>query len=450
MGQRAGGMLNRFNPFAAQHVEPAPSADPRVAEGGGAPADGPKRPREKPSIESDGRREPRRRQLGISAQRSLLFGTLPDGRQALRNAEAGHLPFRQQRGPRPARRPRSRCFPYGGVSETVNMLNALVNIRRDSVKIIREESTTAERSYRLEFLFDCDVKCYVQVHFCAREVVEGENIKFDVRFPELKPTKKYFCDVGANQVFNEVIFKPHQFDPQKMYYNGGFWFPLVIEMRTCDQTSGFREQAQITMCVLERTQSQTCPLVLKPLKQKLITDGVVYLLQEVFGIENRETDRDRVFECSICKDNESDTLLLPCRHLCICNNCDDSFLHNVKECPICRTPVKALLTLDAVRLGDADSRSSRIGHLNIEHVKLTEALNGPIVRSGTNTLSRNSVSSNSTRSSRRRGSYPKREFLSSVFPREPSESGEHSGDAIELQDIHIERELSPLPEVVSS
>lgn len=111
-----------------------------------------------------------------------------------------------------------------------------------------------------------------------------------------------------------------------MSYNGGFWFPVIIEMSTNDPGSGFREQSQITLCVVERSSHS---LILKPIKQKLIMDGVVYLLQDVFGIENREANNERDFECSICKDNESDTVLLPCRHLCICKSCNDSFLHNV-------------------------------------------------------------------------------------------------------------------------
>lgn len=103
----------------------------------------------------------------------------------------------------------------------------------------------------------------------------------------------------------------------------------MIEIRSNDPESGFREQSQITMCVLEKTQNNNCAYSLKPLKQKLITDGVIYMMQEVFGIENRETDRDRAFECVVCRDSNSNTLLLPCRHLCICKHCDSDFLSNV-------------------------------------------------------------------------------------------------------------------------
>lgn len=76
----------------------------------------------------------------------------------------------------------------------------------------------------------------------------------------------------------------------QMYYSGGFWFPVVIEMTTQDPGSRFRDQSQITLCVLERSSHS---LVIKSVKQKLITDGVVYLLQDVFGIENREANSER-------------------------------------------------------------------------------------------------------------------------------------------------------------
>lgn len=48
----------------------------------------------------------------------------------------------------------------------------------------------------------------------------------------------------------------------------------------------------------------------------------------------------------------------------------------VKECPICRTPVKALLILNAVKM--VETHNARSSTVTFENVDLTEALNGPL------------------------------------------------------------------------
>lgn len=40
------------------------------------------------------------------------------------------------------------------------------------------------------------------------------------------------------------------------------------------------------------------------------------------------------------------TLVLPCRHLCLCHGCAETIKHQSVKCPICRGPVKALLKID--------------------------------------------------------------------------------------------------------
>lgn len=84
-----------------------------------------------------------------------------------------------------------------------------------------------------------------------------------------------------------------------------------------------------------------------------------------------------------------DTLILPCRHLCLCNSCADSLRYQANNCPICRAPFRALLQIRAVQ-------KSSSGHTNLSSpqqtlqdtngenippgyvaVSLIEALNGP-------------------------------------------------------------------------
>ena len=93
---------------------------------------------------------------------------------------------------------------------------------------------------------------------------------------------------------------------------------------------------QMTMCSIERSTDQSAALILKPLKQKLVSNGVVFLLQEIFGIENKENAEsvlaeENGAECIICMANPRDTMILPCRHLCICNGCAETLRYKVKN-----------------------------------------------------------------------------------------------------------------------
>lgn len=139
-----------------------------------------------------------------------------------------------------------------------------------------------------------------------------------------------------------------------MHYDGGQYFPVVIEIRTVDSSK--KEQVQTTLCSIERSVDQTSVLLLKPLKQKLIVAGVTYLMQEIFGLENKEIEHHSSLdenggECIICMANPRDTVILPCRHLCICNGCAETLRYKLNNCPICRSPFKALLKLRTIRVG---------------------------------------------------------------------------------------------------
>ncbi|TNJ26396.1 Ankyrin repeat protein 2 [Giardia muris] len=43
--------------------------------------------------------------------------------------------------------------------------------------------------------------------------------------------------------------------------------------------------------------------------------------------------------CVICLTNPKDTLLQPCKHLCVCSNCAERIMN--QTCPLCRTPVES-------------------------------------------------------------------------------------------------------------
>lgn len=134
-------------------------------------------------------------------------------------------------------------------------------------------------------------------------------------------------------------------------------------------------QSHTTIAVVEQYSDGS--YILKALKQKLFVDGLCYLLQEIYGIENKTTDlkvcillfyfylslfynlflkdsgdddlEDGSSECVICMSDMRDTLILPCRHLCLCQSCADSLRYQANNCPICRVPFRALLQIKALQ-----------------------------------------------------------------------------------------------------
>jgi uncharacterized coiled-coil protein SlyX len=48
-------------------------------------------------------------------------------------------------------------------------------------------------------------------------------------------------------------------------------------------------------------------------------------------------------KCSVCFDREAETVLMPCRHCCLCADCADHA--TLDRCPLCREPVASRLRI---------------------------------------------------------------------------------------------------------
>ena len=66
-------------------------------------------------------------------------------------------------------------------------------------------------------------------------------------------------------------------------------------------------------------------------------------MHDIFGIES---DPNQQNECVICMTDPRDTLVLPCRHMCLCRQCAELLKFESVKCPICRGPVRSLVVVD--------------------------------------------------------------------------------------------------------
>ncbi|KAM3847093.1 E3 ubiquitin ligase RNF157 isoform 4-T6 [Vipera latastei] len=313
-------------------------------------------------------------------------------------------------------------FPYAAPppQEPVKTLRSLINIRKDTLRLVKcteevktpgEEVSKAKVQYNVEFTFDTDARVAITIYYQATEEFQNGVVRRKIIFLRKlilpKATENYNVkNEGSDSIQNPVYSNKNilpllSFDLDREIY------PMVV-LAVVDEGDEHMGHCHVLLATFEKhADGGFC---VKPLKQKQVVDGVSYLLQEIYGIENKYNTQDSKVaedevsdnsaECVVCLSDVRDTLILPCRHLCLCNTCADTLRYQANNCPICRLPFRALLQIRAMRkkMGPlsptnfnpiiASQTSDSEEHSSSENippgyevVSLLEALNGPLTPS---------------------------------------------------------------------
>ncbi|XP_006045358.2 E3 ubiquitin ligase RNF157 isoform X3 [Bubalus bubalis] len=312
------------------------------------------------------------------------------------------------------------AFPYAAPppQEPVKTLRSLINIRKDTLRLVKcaeevktpgEEVGRAKVHYNVEFTFDTDARVAITIYYQATEEFQNGIASYIPKDNSLQSETVHY----KRGVCQQFCLPSHTVDPSEWAEEElGFdldreVYPLVVHA-VVDEGDEYFGHCHVLLGTFEKHSDGT--FCVKPLKQKQVVDGVSYLLQEIYGIENKYNTQeskvaedevsDNSAECVVCLSDVRDTLILPCRHLCLCNTCADTLRYQANNCPICRLPFRALLQIRAMRkkLGplspasfnpilssqtsDSEEHSSSENiPPGYEVVSLLEALNGPLTPS---------------------------------------------------------------------
>lgn len=312
------------------------------------------------------------------------------------------------------------AFPYAAPppQEPVKTLRSLINIRKDTLRLVKcaeevkapgDEAGRARVHYNVEFTFDTDARVAITIYYQATEEFQSGIASYIPKDSSLQSETVHY----KRGVCQQFCLPSHTVDPSEWAEEElGFdldreVYPLVVHA-VVDEGDEYFGHCHVLLGTFEKHTDGT--FCVKPLKQKQVVDGVSYLLQEIYGIENKYNTQeskvaedevsDNSAECVVCLSDVRDTLILPCRHLCLCNTCADTLRYQANNCPICRLPFRALLQIRAMRkkLGplsptsfnpiissqtsDSEEHSSSENiPPGYEVVSLLEALNGPLAPS---------------------------------------------------------------------
>ncbi|XP_057682453.1 E3 ubiquitin ligase RNF157 isoform X4 [Corythoichthys intestinalis] len=313
------------------------------------------------------------------------------------------------------------AFPYAAPppQEPVKTLRSLINIRKDTLRLVRcsedlklpgdDEAGKQRACYNVEFTFDADTPVAITIYYQAIEEFHNGVPVYLPQDSSLQSETVHFKR-GVSQQFclpSHTVNLSEWADEELLFDADREIFPMVVQA-VVDEGDEHLGHSHILLATFEKHMDGS--YCVKPLKQKQVVDGVSYLLQEIYGIENKYNSQeskvaddeisDNSAECVVCLSDVRDTLILPCRHLCLCNACADTLRYQANCCPICRLPFRALLQIRAMRkklspltptsfnpvitsqTSDSEEHSAS-EHIppGYEAVSLLEALNGPLATS---------------------------------------------------------------------
>nr|VDC84586.1 unnamed protein product [Brassica rapa] len=122
-------------------------------------------------------------------------------------------------------------------------------------------------------------------------------------------------------------------------------YPLAVKMEAAAAPEeGKSTNAQITQLTFVKEKGE---VKIRVVKQLLWVNGARYELQDIYG-----TDQGK--ECVVCLSEPRDTIVLPCRHMCMCSGCAKALRFQKNECPVCRQPAERLMELEGNGYCDGD------------------------------------------------------------------------------------------------
>jgi len=144
------------------------------------------------------------------------------------------------------------------------------------------------------------------------------------------------------------------------------WFPLIIVLESLERKDEKGDDRSIkyqtTLLKLE-INNDTNQYNIKTVDQKVMIKNNLYRLQEIYGFTDEDDEEvvtnevNSSIECVICLSEPRNTIVLPCRHLCVCQDCADILCNQSRHdhrssylstprCPICRQTFHSFLRIN--------------------------------------------------------------------------------------------------------
>jgi len=228
---------------------------------------------------------------------------------------------------------------------------------KNSFHVQRNE--LSKHVWDFSFSFTAQVDCQLWMHFHCREQAGGERLEYSAADGHAPPAISRGFPAGKHVV---TLAGAEGIDLKK-YPLEVFWkykkrhadvLPMVLSL----VGGGVQSVVHLALEQPGSRGTDGVELAVTTLKQKVFVGGREYTLQDVYGLaeigKEDAHDESAVGQpCVICLTDPRNTAVLPCRHLCVCEDCArhlqvGAAMRN-DHCPICRGNITGMQVFDLKR-----------------------------------------------------------------------------------------------------
>lgn len=234
--------------------------------------------------------------------------------------------------------------------QKVSTLRNFVNLRKKTLRLELDEEHPG--MFLVSFTFDASAAGTITIIFFA---TEGKDGTLSAMKENLLPPLTVTFQPGMSQKFrqpsgtgiNLAMFE----ETELLKVTRMYGYPLAVKAEAFPKNQNgsygrISDDFQVTMAVFDKNEGEYRARIVK---RALWKNGVKLDLHEIYQIEN-SVDEDvdthnKGHSCVICLSEPQDTIVLACRHMCLCSKCAQVLRFQTNRCPICGQPAEMLLEM---------------------------------------------------------------------------------------------------------
>jgi len=232
------------------------------------------------------------------------------------------------------------------------VMNNDLLLLQNTVKLVKNSKNPNLYSvvFTLDTMFEAIVSTFFFVHDQRDPLLEityelAPDQKYNIPPKHFKYPAGRFIKISEHSYCMEL----GKYTDEELSHHTNDFYPLIIRVEKIDP----KQKEKKVFFHYYHFVREEHELVIKPVRSKLELNGQAFEVNEIYGINSTEfgkeqgaTMEDSEKECIICFSDQRDTIIVPCRHMCICVNCAKSLQAQPNsKCPICRKDIESFLRL---------------------------------------------------------------------------------------------------------